>query len=104
MINEQDSLHSTHTFFPKRLSWSAIFFGALIALGLGFLLNLLGCAIGLSLFNLSNEGDIVISIGGLIGIITGLISSMILAGYATGYLSREYHPQRNLGIMYGFAT
>lgn len=87
-----------------RLSWSAIFAGALVILGLGFLLNLFGLAIGLTAVTLSKDGANVMAIGGLIGILIGVIASMLVAGYASGYLGRLYCPNRNLGILYGFTT
>ncbi|MDI9818552.1 MULTISPECIES: hypothetical protein [unclassified Legionella] len=88
----------------KRISWTAIFMGALVGLGLGFLLNLFGLAIGLSAFTLDNQGAMILAIGGMIGIIIGIIVSMVVAGYTAGYLGRLYCPKRNLGILYGFTT
>ena len=111
MINEPHSVHEQHTlherhypFTFKRISWSAIFVGALVALGLSFLLNLFAVAIGLSAFTVNESGATVIAIGGLIGLLIGLIASMLVAGYAAGYLGRLYCPKRNLGILYGFTT
>ncbi|WP_019217437.1 hypothetical protein [Legionella tunisiensis] len=94
--------HCLHTY--KRISWSAIIIGALVAVGLGFLLNLFGLAIGLSAFTMSDTGANVVAIGGLLGILIGIISSMLAAGYTAGYLGRLYCPKRNLGIVYGFST
>ncbi|KTC85058.1 hypothetical protein [Legionella brunensis] len=101
MINEPNHCHP-HSF--KRISWTAIFVGALTGVGLGFLLNLFGIAIGLSLFTLNPEGSAVLAIGGLLGLLIGIIASMVVAGYAAGYLGRLYCPKRNLGIIYGFTT
>lgn len=94
--------HCLHT--HKRISWSAIFIGALVAVGLGFLLNLFGLAIGLSAFTMSDAGASAVAVGGLLGILIGIIATMLAAGYAAGYLGRLYCPQRNLGILYGFST
>lgn len=94
--------HCLHTY--KRISWSAIIVGALVAVGLSFLLNLFGLAIGLSAFTMSDTGANVVAIGGLLGILIGIIASMLAAGYAAGYLGRLYCPKRNLGIVYGFST
>ncbi|KTC65073.1 Uncharacterised protein (plasmid) [Legionella adelaidensis] len=98
--------HHDHAacFHFKRISWSAIFVGALIAIGLGFLLNLFGMAIGITALNMDDNGAFMVSVGGLIAILIGVIVSMLVAGYAAGYLGRLYCPQRNLGILYGFAT
>ncbi len=97
----ESNLHSHHL---TRISWTAIFAGALVVLGLGFLLNLFGLAIGLSATTLSKDGANVLAIGGFIGILIGVIASMLVAGYTSGYLGRLYCPKRNLGILYGFIT
>lgn len=107
MITEKETitLHDYGHCHPfKRISWAAIFVGALVGIGLSFLLNLFGIAIGLSAFTTSTDGAIVLAWGGLIGIIIGVIAAMLVAGYAAGYLGRHYCPQRNLGILYGFTT
>jgi hypothetical protein len=97
--------HDTMCHYPlKRICWSAIFVGALVAIGLGFLLNLFGMAIGITAMSMDEQGAFVVSVGGLIGILIGVIASMLVAGYASGYLGRLYCPRRNLGILYGFAT
>ncbi|WP_454784244.1 hypothetical protein [Legionella sp. WA2024007413] len=88
----------------KRISWTAVFVGALTALGLSFLLNLLGVAIGLSAFKTMSNGSVIVVIGGLLGIIIGVIISTLISGYAAGYLGRLYCPEHNLGIIYGFIT
>jgi len=46
----------------KRISWGAIFAGAVVAVVLGLLLNLLGLGIGLSTFEVGNGDD---TLGGL---------------------------------------
>jgi hypothetical protein len=88
----------------KRISWSAILVGALVGLGLSFLLNLFGLAIGLSATTAGEDGAMALAIGGVIGVIIAIIASMVAAGYAAGYLGRLYCPGRNLGILYGFTT
>lgn len=88
----------------KRISWSAILIGALVGLGLSFLLNLFGIAIGLSAFTVDSEGGVALVAGGVIALIISTIAAMVVSGYAAGYLGRYYSPQRNLGIVYGFAT
>ncbi len=91
--------------FPfKRISWTAIFVGALVGLGLTFLLTLFSVAIGLSAVTVNKSGTSAIAIGGLCGIAIAIVASMITAGYASGYLGRIYAPKRNLGILYGFTT
>ncbi|MBX9704027.1 MAG: hypothetical protein K2X39_07720 [Silvanigrellaceae bacterium] len=86
------------------ISWSAIFIGAFVGVGLGFLLNLFGLAIGLSIFTTGKDGAMVIAIGGIVGILIGTIAAMITAGYAAGHLARVFCMNRHHGILYGFAT
>lgn len=86
----------------KRVCWSAILSGAIVAIGINFLLGLFGIAIGISTFSLHSDGKIVIAFGGAIGIAIGIIASMLTAGYTAGYLGRGYCPKRNLGLLYGF--
>ncbi|MDP3559900.1 MAG: hypothetical protein Q8R79_06110 [Legionellaceae bacterium] len=106
MINETVAIHeSCHTMHPfKRISWTAIFVGALVGVGLGFLLHLFSISIGLSVVSINKEGSMALAIGGFIGVLIAVIASMVVAGYAAGYLGRNYCPRRNLGILYGFTT
>lgn len=101
--NTQDHEHC-HIHSHKRISWTAVFVGALTALGLSFLLNLLGIAIGLSAFKTMSNGSVLVAVGGFLGISIGIVISTIVAGYVAGYLGRLYCPERNLGIIYGFTT
>ena len=106
MINESVTTHELHCpVHPfKRICWTAVFAGALVAVGLGFLLNLFSAALGLSVITVNHEGTYALAIGGLIGILIGLIVSMVAAGYTAGYLGRNFCPKRNFGILYGFIT
>lgn len=88
----------------KKLSWTAVFVGALVGLGLTFLLNLFGLSIGLSMFNVNNDGVMALAVGGLIGVLIGTIVAMLVAGFAAGYLGRPYCEGHNLGLLYGFTT
>jgi MFS family permease len=92
-----------HGCIRKRVSWSAIITGALVGLGLSFLLNLFSVAIGLSLMTTSKEGLITLAIGGFIGLIIGTIVSTFISGFTAGYLGRAYC-DRNIGVIYGFTT
>ncbi|MCA0403507.1 MAG: hypothetical protein LCH30_06870 [Proteobacteria bacterium] len=88
----------------RLISWSAIFVGAIVGIGLTFLLNLFSLAIGLSSATTNSSGATVLALGGMLGIVIGLIASMLAAGYTAGYLGRVAYPGRHLGIIYGFAT
>ncbi|MBP6918008.1 MAG: hypothetical protein KBB94_03755 [Legionellaceae bacterium] len=88
----------------NRISWSAILIGALVGIGLTFLLNLFCVAIGVSVFTVGNDGAIALVVDGIVSMLVGIIAAMVAAGYAAGYLGRFLCPQRNLGILYGFTT
>lgn len=105
MVNERAAVVESYPLHPfKRISWSAIFVGALVGVGLSFLLNLFSVAIGLSSFKLNDNGGMALAVGGFIGFLIAAIAAMLVAGYTAGYLGRFYCPQRNLGIVYGFTT
>lgn len=88
----------------KKMCWTAIFVGALVGLGLTFLLNLFGLSIGLSMFNVDSDGVMALAMGGLIGVLIGTVVAMMVAGFTAGWLGRFYCQNRNLGILYGFTT
>jgi uncharacterized membrane-anchored protein YitT (DUF2179 family) len=88
----------------KCVSWSAIFVGAFVGIGLGFLLNLFGFSIGLSLLTTTQAGMLTLAVGGFVGLLINVIVSMFLAGTTAGYLARPYCAKRNLGVVYGFTT
>ncbi|KTD69136.1 MULTISPECIES: hypothetical protein [Legionella] len=105
MVSENTSVGEHCYIHPnKRISWTAVLAGALTALGLSFLLNLFGVAIGLSAFKTMSNGSMLAAIAGMLGIIIGVVISSLVAGYTAGYLGRLYCPERNLGVMYGFIT
>jgi hypothetical protein len=86
------------------ISWTAIFVGALVGVGLGFLLNLFSAAIGLSAFSTSPEGVSAFAMGGFIGFAIGVIVTMFVSGMVAGALGRHRCPQCNLGALYGFSA
>lgn len=88
----------------KCISWSGIIIGAVVAIGLGFLMNLFGVAIGLSAFKTTEAGIKTLAIGGYIGLLVGSIAVMFFAGWVSGYLGRASCRNRDVGALYGFAT
>ncbi len=102
--NKMDCSADTGMCHRRLISGSAIIIGALVGVGLGFLLNLFIVAIGLSAFTTDKDGMIILAVGGLLGMMIGTIACMFTAGYAAGYLGRPYCLKHNLGIMYGFAA
>lgn len=106
MIHKDEVINHPHyPLYPVRhIYWTAIFAGALVGIGLAFLLNLFGLAIGLSAFTLTNTGAKVLAVGGFLGILISVIVSMFMAGYTAGYLGRACCPHPHLGVIYGFTT
>jgi hypothetical protein len=106
MTNEHCNMPDQHARMCHfhRVSWTAVLVGALTGVGLSFLLNLFGMAIGLSLVTTSKDGMISLAVGGFIGLVIGAIAAMFTAGFAAGYLGRPYCIKRNLGVVYGFTA
>lgn len=86
----------------KCFSWKPVIAGAFIAIGLTFLLNLFGVAIGLTAFGTNDQGTETLAFGGLFATALGVIVSMFATGWLTGYLGRNYCTERHLGAIYGF--
>jgi hypothetical protein len=84
------------------VSWSAIMAGALVGLGLNFLLNLFGIAIGLSAFTTTHQGMMTLAVGGLIGLSVGTVAVMFFTGWVAGYLGRTCCFNQHCGALYGF--
>lgn len=87
-----------HRFF----AWSPIIVGALVAIGLGFLLDLFAMGIGLSLYTTDADGAMALAIGGLVGLLIGAIATMFTAGFAAGFFSGPFCKRKRLGFLYGF--
>lgn len=87
-----------------RVCWSAVFAGAFVGAGLGFLLHLFGLAIGLSAYSSSADGATAIAIGGILGMLIGVIVSMGAAGFVAGYLGRFHYSHCHGGVIHGFVT
>lgn len=109
MTNIATDLDHRHLCWAKCISWSAVLSGALVAIGLGFLLNLFGLAIGLSAFTTDKEGMAALAIGGYIGLLIGAVITMYIAGWVAAYLGRHYYRNlnyfnRRIGAVYGFVT
>jgi hypothetical protein len=88
----------------KGFCWSSVFAGAFVGLGLSFLLNLFGFAIGLSAFTTSTEGMKAFAIGGFLGLALITMISMYFGGMVTGYIARPRCFKRHMATVYGFTT
>jgi MFS family permease len=86
----------------KCLEWKPIVAGALVIIGLTFLLNLFSVAIGLTAFTTNSDGVENLALGGLVGVAIGIVAAMFGAGWLTGYLSQRHCTKRHLGALYGF--
>jgi len=86
------------------LSWTSVFAGALVAIGLSFLFNLFGLAIGLSAYSMAPEGHKILVAGGYFGIVATVMLSMFIGGWVAGYLGKERCSNKKFGILYGFIT
>lgn len=103
MIHQTENEHCLIN-HHSHVCWSAVFAGAFVGVGLGFLLHLFGTAIGLSAYSADASGAQVIAIGGILGFLIGVIVSMGAAGYVAGYLGRFKQCYCHGGIIYGFVT
>lgn len=103
MMNSSD-VKGCCTHHYKCISWSAILVGALVGVGLSFLLNLFSIAIGLSVVSTTKEGLATLAVGGLIGVAIGTIAAMWTAGFTAGFLGYKPLHNHNLGVIYGFTA
>lgn len=95
---------STAPVFLKRISWGAIFAGAVVAVCTGLLLNLLGLGIGLTAFDPATDND---SLGGLglgqaVWFVLSSLISLLAGGWVAGHLAGM--PRRVDGVLHGFVT
>lgn len=103
MMKMMDSTESS----IRCISWSAIVIGSLVAVGLGFLLNLFSIATGLSLVKSTAGSPAVLAVGGFIGLMIGCVCILFVSGFVAGFLARCFHVEYSggyRGIIYGFAA
>ena len=85
----------------KRVSWGAIFAGAVVALVTGFVLNLLGLGIGLQAFDPASDPDTLGGFGigqGIWAIVSSLLS-LFAGGWVAGRLAGM--PRKVDGMIHG---
>lgn len=102
MNNEQCNMNHWHHL--KCISWSAILVGALVGIGLSFLLSLFSVAIDLSVVKTTQEGLVSFAVGGFIALLITAIIAKFMGGFVAGYLGRPFCIKRNFGVIYGFTT
>lgn len=95
---------SRHLTAVTRISWGAIFAGAIIAVVMQFLLNLLGLGVGLTTFEFTGNDDSAGGFGMAQGIWT--IISALIALFAGGWVAAHLAgmPRRTDGILHGAVT
>ncbi|MFZ2315280.1 MAG: hypothetical protein WAW86_06455 [Gammaproteobacteria bacterium] len=90
-------------------SWSAVIVGALVAIGISFLLNMFSVAIGLTAFAHTDSAT-TLAVGGFIGMVIVAIVSMGFGGWVAGHMgaSKAYCHDGvyscNYGALYGFTA
>jgi hypothetical protein len=85
-----------------RISWGAIFAGALIALATQLVLTLVGAAIGLATLNPAagqSPSSTTLGIGTAVWVVISSLMSLFLAGYIAGRLAGTFN-----GWLHGLAT
>lgn len=92
--------------FP--FSLTAVSIGALVGVGVGFLLNLFNLSIGMTSFTVSDAGVSTIAIGGFIGVLIATLVSTFLTGWVSGYLGAYQNSlfidKSRSGMLYGFIS
>jgi hypothetical protein len=97
----------------KCFSWSSVFVGALVGIGISFLLNLFGMSIGLAAFgHATGSTSLTFAIGGFLALLIIAIVSMGALGTVAGYLGAVKKLQCNTtsdlhcnyGCLYGFTA
>lgn len=73
---------------------AAVLFGAIAAIGLTFLFNLLTAGIGLSLYTENETGQVIVGILSFIWLFVGIFIMLFIAGWITGKLT-SIQPQRS---------
>ncbi len=89
----------------KSLSWGAVLTGALVALGLTFLFNLLTIALGLSLYTQNADGAKMLTFAGYAWVLIGGYIILFLSGWVAGRLVHHHCILHWCnGILHGFVT
>ncbi len=80
----------------KRLSWSAVIAGVIVAIIVNFLLSLLGLGIGLTSFSPGTEGSLGgLGTGAAIWWLLSVLLSLFAGGLVTGWLAVSYEKLDN---------
>jgi len=102
--NMAETAYYSHACSIKCVSWSAVVLGAVVAIGLSFLLNLFSTSIGLSIYHISTTGANTLTVSGMLGFAIGIIATMFFSGWVAGYFGRAHCRKKYCGAIYGFST
>lgn len=90
------------TITMKPISWTAILAGALVGVGVNFLLNLLALGLAMACFSVALSGKTEFSFFGFMWFWFSAILAMFTTGWVAGILTPPLLPHRAWGILYGF--
>lgn len=98
-------MQNSNTCLTKNLSWGGVVAGALVALGLTFLFNLLTTALGLSLFTKDPDGARVLAFAGYAWVLIGGYVLLFISGWVAGRMVYDNDGSHWCnGIVLGFVT
>jgi len=89
---------------PRRVSWGAIFAGAIAVIAVELLLNLLGAGVGAATIN-PQQGQMPgqgLAVGAVIWFVLSWILALFIGGWVAGRLADN--PSKRDGALYGFVT
>jgi hypothetical protein len=99
------NVQADNSCISRSLSWGAVLTGALVALGLTFLFNLLTIALGLSLYTQSTDGAKVLTFAGYAWVLIGGYIILFISGWIAGRLVHHHCILHWCnGILHGFVT
>jgi hypothetical protein len=104
-VNWRATTHERYYGFGRpfaRISWGAIFAGAVVALAIQLVLTLIGGAIGLATWNPAtgqSPSSMTLGIGAALWLVISSLISLFMAGYVAGRLGGTFN-----GWLHGLAT
>jgi hypothetical protein len=104
-VNWRATTHERYYGFGRpfaRISWGAIFAGAVVALAIQLVLTLIGGAIGLATLNPAtgqSPSSMTLGIGAALWLVISSLISLFMAGYVAGRLGGTFN-----GWLHGLAT
>lgn len=99
------NMQTDNSCISKSLSWGAILTGALVALGLTFLFNLLTIALGLSLYTQNADGAKILTFAGYAWVLIGGYIILFISGWVAGRLVHHHCILHWCnGMLHGFVT